>query len=76
MDNKMNGEGFKTGNEETDIANIDNTMKEFFYKVDLRKGLIAGEEHWVKGKICLSASINNIFFSSVCFFSLNLLSLG
>ena len=51
MDNKMNGEGFKTGNEETGIANIDNTMKEFFYKVDLRKGLIAGEEHWVKGKI-------------------------
>ena len=49
----MNGEGFKTGNEETDIANIDNTIKDFFYKVDLRKGLIAGEECWVKGKIGL-----------------------
>lgn len=47
----MKGEGFQIGNEETDIANIDNTIEEFSYKVDLRNGLIAGEECWVKGKI-------------------------
>ena len=51
MDNKMNGEGFRIRNEETDIANIDNTIKEFFYKVDLRNRLIVGEECWIKGKI-------------------------
>lgn len=45
------GRVLEIGNEETDIANIDNTIKEFFYKVHLRNGLIAGEECWVKGKI-------------------------
>lgn len=47
----MKGEGFRIVNEETDIPNIDNTIEEFSYKVDLRNGLIVGEERWVKGKI-------------------------
>ena len=51
MDNKMKGEGFWIGNEETDIPNIGNTIEEFSYKVDPRNGFIAGEERWVKGKI-------------------------
>lgn len=32
-------------------ANIDNSIEEFFYQVDPRNGLLAGEECWVKEKI-------------------------